>query len=617
MKNAIRRFVRGLSASTLTLALTAVAPPSAQAVLKDYCRRVQIDGTASASPAAITFQVVDDRNPQETLLTSCPMQPAPLEDNITYIRNLPYRWTNSCPILIGPEITLPSNVCVNGPGPDFKSCKIKSKISPKATGEKKYYIDFCCYEEPDCKTKLGTAQVDPTPIPITVKVDAGGGEPCPEAPPVEPSDECSFELPPLPRDASGAMRLGQPPSGPAATCRGEVASAVAAYVVGATRVLASCNRERMKLGQPANCSVADDFNGGISRLVAGVQTAVQSCAATRSPTSLRFGDCPAPCDAINIRTCSAGQVGNSCASDYDCDTTPVARDGRCGQWPAVAACLTCLGGAAVDLAVHHKYGTPPPPPPLSPDSIKCADQIGGLLTAMLKVRASALLDCQKRKDEAKKALPSATSCKDEALASIADAEAKVIAIIDSKCSASLSPDVLAAACNGTAATFADVGQCVVDNAKTLAYALSHAVFRESAPGASGPTLLSPVSETLETCEPAVIDRYRFNVTAGQNIQIGADTTSGASASDLCFGPGSGCNTGDAITGNDEVPCTFPVPGSGCPLDTFVAQGSGTCVVEVTECTSNCVNAAVGDYALHVTRNGNPATVQFVADDELP
>jgi hypothetical protein len=39
------------------------------------------------------------------------------------------------------------------------------------------------------------------------------------------------------------------------------------------------------------------------------------------------------------------------------------------------------------------------------------------------------------------------------------------------------------------------------------------------------------------------------------------------------------------------------------------------VVEVTECSGDCNNAAIGDYVLSVTRNGNPATMQLVADDE--
>ena len=42
---------------------------------------------------------------------------------------------------------------------------------------------------------------------------------------------------------------------------------------------------------------------------------------------------------------------------------------------------------------------------------------------------------------------------------------------------------------------------------------------------------------------------------------------------------------------------------------------GTCTVEVTECSGDCADAGRANYSLSVTRNGNPAQLELIADDQ--
>jgi hypothetical protein len=367
----------------------------------------------------------------------------------------------------------------------------------------------------------------------------------------------------------------------------------------------------------------------------------------RSPSTFGYRTCPAPCDSIDLGGCTAGNGAIVCDTDRDCDTAPGAGDGRCGSWDDAGTCLECVATSAVESAAADKYGTPSVA--LPDDAQGCQNAIGLVLAKLSATRIKALLACQKKRDGGKQPLPAGATCKDfDPAGLVAAAEQNARDFLQAKCDPSMIAQ-LDGICSG-ATTGPALGQCMVDNVRQIVSAFSFAVVPSSAqkcgdndktgfeqcdgtddadcpgnctPGCtcgSGPPLVSPVSSNLTPCEPAVTDRYVFQVADGDTVHVSADTNNPASTADLCFDIGSGCDTGDDIQGDDDVPCTFPAPlGHGCPSDTFVAAGDGTCTIEVTECSGNCQQPGPGglaDYTLTVTRNANPANL-FQTGDNLP
>jgi len=496
-----------------------------------------------------------------------------------------------------------SSTCAVG---SSRSCKIKAKLAPKTTGSSKYYVDFCCYEGNECKgDKLG----DPTPIPIEVKVDLGGSEVCPAGDTVEPPDPCSFSLAPLPRTSSGELRMSQTPSGSAVSCRGTLGRATTNLVAGATDEVTRCNLNALKEVLPSDCTTADDDKGVIAALIAGVNDSAVSCAATRSPTRLRHGLCSAPCEGLVSQTCAAGGALGSCTTDAECELPPGSGEGRCGIWSETANCINCQIQSAINDASTKIWGDAA----YTFDSDVCMSAIGKSFASLVSVRAKELLACQKLKDSAKKATAPEGPCKDADLkGSIAKEEQQAIDTIEGGCQGA-PPEVLANVCGGTEASFAGVADCVIAGAKKIADTLSSASYPETDPSQ---TLISPVTESLQTCEPATTDRYTFTVAAGDNVSLHADTADASTAADLCFGIDSGCTTGDAISGDEDVPCTFTGSlGHDCPQDSFVATGNGTCTVEVTECAGDCTDNNRANYSLTVMKNASPAQLELIADDE--
>ena len=134
----------------------------------------------------------------------------------------------------------------------------------------------------------------------------------------------------------------------------------------------------------------------ISRIVKGgwqlagghgsVDDATAICAAKRSPTRLRYGVCPVPCDDIVIKTCSTGPP-NPCSTDADCDTAPGAGDGRCGSWQQTADCLVCQTENALTSAFDRTYGTLSPP--FDDADADCMSSIGKSLATLISTRSSA------------------------------------------------------------------------------------------------------------------------------------------------------------------------------------------------------------------------------------
>jgi hypothetical protein len=251
------------------------------------------------------------------------------------------------------------------------------------------------------------------------------------------------------------------------------------------------------------------------------------------------------------------------------------------------------------------------------------------------------MSCQKKVD-AGAALPAgALVCKDsDGKQKVAGAEARARGLILQYCSGTELAQI-GSTCGGATDPVL-VGDCVVQNAFAVNDALAYAAFPETTPvcgdgvkegseacdagdDASCPGaclsscecgVLSPVAGNLSPCDTGVLDRYVFDVTDGQTVLVRADTVNLSTAADLCFGPGSDCTTGDTITGDEEVPCSFPsLLGFGCPLATFTATGDGQCTVEVTDCVSDCANPAIAEYSLHVQRDLDPAAVRLTEDNE--
>jgi hypothetical protein len=617
-----------------------VALSSSAHAAKNYCRKIELTGNAGNGPNKPVEFLVRDNTGGTLLNKSCPITAGSNETDIAYITRLPYAWgtdssnpPTTCPLPGGYDPLDPLKTqCIDYAG---GSCKVKVKISPKGDGSKKKYAEVCCYAETECSgAKLGT---EGTPVPITIQVQKyGTAEPCPDPNNCEDCELCVVDPDP--------MGMAQIPSPTAAKCRSAVAAAAATYVISAAKVSVGCHKDRLagKIPPPVDCN---DLNQADSKqIVDAAQTALAdataACAADRSPTTFGYRTCPAPCNAISLGGCTAGLIGLPvCQTDRDCDTAPGAGDGRCGDWAATSNCLSCVIENAVTTAVTDKYGNPNVS--MSPEGQDCQNAIGYALANLTSARINATIACQKKRDGGKQPLAAGQSCKDLDLGGLlASIEQKAKDFITAHCNA-MSVAELDAICGG-ASTVPGLGQCMADNVHTMNDAFSFAVIPSSAlkcgddlktgfeecdgtddddcPSACTAQCkcgqLSPVTSNLTPCQPPVIDRYTFDVIAGDTISVHADTVNAASASNLCFTPGSQCSSGEAIVGDNEAPCQFPPPGGAqCPHANLVATADGTCMVGVTECAPiSCQNPGVADYSLAVTRNGNPAIVDQISDN---
>jgi cysteine-rich repeat protein len=124
--------------------------------------------------------------------------------------------------------------------------------------------------------------------------------------------------------------------------------------------------------------------------------------------------------------------------------------------------------------------------------------------------------------------------------------------------------------------------------------------------------VSPANEDLAPCFPQpYADFWTFEVTAGENVAINADTTSAPTAGDLCFNVI--CPGFDDFP-DDEVPCTFPPPNFDCPVTSFLAPETGTCTIRMEICSSACASQTLAPYVLTVTRDNAAATLRLRDDD---
>jgi sugar lactone lactonase YvrE len=140
------------------------------------------------------------------------------------------------------------------------------------------------------------------------------------------------------------------------------------------------------------------------------------------------------------------------------------------------------------------------------------------------------------------------------------------------------------------------------------------------PGATCPVDVCAPTEELLGCyttesdpglRPDLPDEWDLAVQAGVPVTLAADTVDVATAADLCFEVT--CPGQAVVSGDDEMPCTFPVVSAACPQKTFVPPATGTCGVRVALCSRSCADDGRARYALRVS-GGVPTLVN---DDGVP
>jgi hypothetical protein len=242
----------------LTAALCVALGPQLAHAAKDHCRTITFTGVAGeGSQDTITIDVVE---PDAAVIdTACPMQVTGGETNIEFLSRMSARWGDNdgvdCPVSIPADEELPiKKICTNATafGP---SCRLKTKVKAdkKNPGEyKKKQVEICCYEEADCKVKLG--KNDASRVPVSVRAQRNDGTPCPldEELPSEPGTFCVVNLDPI-----GMTGL---PSAQATACRANIGKNIAKLMNGTSATLGDCHKKRMAGDIPidTNCNEFDD-----------------------------------------------------------------------------------------------------------------------------------------------------------------------------------------------------------------------------------------------------------------------------------------------------------------------------------------------------------------------
>jgi sugar lactone lactonase YvrE len=89
------------------------------------------------------------------------------------------------------------------------------------------------------------------------------------------------------------------------------------------------------------------------------------------------------------------------------------------------------------------------------------------------------------------------------------------------------------------------------------------------------------------------DRWALSVEAANSVTLGADTVDLETAADLCLRVV--CDGNEIARADDETPCSFPPPAKACPLLTLTPPPTGSCEVEVTECSGACATPGRARY----------------------
>jgi hypothetical protein len=456
-----RRWPSGL----LAIAASIVMVSDATAKLNENCRRITIEGDAGPVTNVATWYIYDNSTPAPvTLAQSCPMQPLPdVETSLEYMRRLAYRWGDDpvCPPLLEPSPQDAGNKCVDL---GSRSCKIKYKISPKGTGAKKRYLEFCCYNDNVCKDKL----ISPYPVPITVIVDRdGAASTCPADNCVDDCADCTVDVDPI------AMR--NLPTGPGATCRDAIAKAVNSYTNGITAALTACHDEVAAGDLPSNtdCNSTSGtaaIQAAAASLAPVVDAATAGCATFRTPVQMGYGSCETPCESVTV----AG-------------------------WTDVADCLRCRAEKAATATMESIFGPTPGmlllsasgtgvKRSVSTDAQDCQSAVTKAITNVVSVHADETAKCQKKID-AGAALPAGVpSCADTASKKLVQAEGDVDSSVSDACGTTELTEL--SLCDG-AADASSVAGCVSGAAKDLTETVAEAAI----PNGNTCLVCQPLAET--------------------------------------------------------------------------------------------------------------------------
>jgi len=123
-------------------------------------------------------------------------------------------------------------------------------------------------------------------------------------------------------------------------------------------------------------------------------------------------------------------------------------------------------------------------------------------------------------------------------------------------------------------------------------------------------------EDITPCAPSVVDRWRFDVIAGDMVQVRVDTIDVGTAALLALDVV--CRNGQSTSGLLDVPCSFVSSVLLCPQAHFLALSDTSCDarVEVVCCFDPpfppviCGSPATARYRIDVTGSG----LVLVTDD---
>lgn len=347
-----------------------------------HCRDLVFAGAAGiASNDKVTLRVTDaDGAPVES---SCQLQVNPSESAKDFAARLVAAWGDgSAGILAAcpnpnPPAPLPKTSCGTQPL-GTRSCKHKYKFKPDRNtvdpNDGLIRIRICCKDGALCR---GPNMVNPkTPVSVQSKIDPSLVF-TPAVPPAVGASIVGVSLDPI--------DMTQLPAGEMQGCRKGLGLAA--------RTLADASLSARVKGLPPDPDPA-----------ARLRPAAMACAADgSSAASLGYATCPAPCAAIVVSQCTAGQVGIPCGTNADCDLSPGSGDGVCTtDWNVVADCLACQIESALDVAFDEAYGTGSSG---SAEADDCQFGIGRALLDVVDLNVSETVRCQRLVDVGSAALP--------------------------------------------------------------------------------------------------------------------------------------------------------------------------------------------------------------------
>jgi hypothetical protein len=155
---------------------------------------------------------------------------------------------------------------------------------------------------------------------------------------------------------------------------------------GVMKTAVSCFDAIADGGTPGSCN-PPPTDANLSSALAGervrIADAAASCESSSSPPAeYGYAECPAPCGSIAV-----------------------------SAWPDVAACISCLGEAAVYAATGTAYGSGGPPPGVSPEAAACQQDIGRALVGLAFTVLTETRKCEEGADAGKVAVPAGLDCR--------------------------------------------------------------------------------------------------------------------------------------------------------------------------------------------------------------